>query len=162
MLYLLFHLDADRYAFPARDVKEVLPLVSTKALPGAPAGIVGAVNFRGMAVPVLDLAQLALGRPSARRVSTRLLIVNYPHPDGRHCLLGVTVERATEMISRDPAEFRPVGVATAGARYLGPVIQDAGGMIQRIEIAELLTAELREALFPEAVAGAPVPAGKTP
>lgn len=162
MLYLLFHLDADRYAFPAKDVKEVLPLVSTKALPGAPAGIVGVVNFRGVAVPVLDLALLALGRPSARRVSTRLLVVDYPHPDGRERLLGVTVERATEMIAREPAEFRPIGVATAGARYLGPVIQDAGGMIQRIETAELLTPALRAALFPETGAGVAAPAGATP
>ena len=29
MLFLLFQLDADRYALPARDVQEVLPLVST-------------------------------------------------------------------------------------------------------------------------------------
>jgi chemotaxis-related protein WspB len=149
MLFIVFHLDADRYAFPARDVKEVLPLVSTKALPGAPPGIVGLVNFRGAAVPVLDLCQLALGRPSAWRVSTRLLIVSYPQPGGGERLLGVMVERATETASFPPEAFRPVGVAINGARYLGPVAQDARGLIQRVEVAALLSDDVRAALDQE-------------
>jgi chemotaxis-related protein WspB len=149
MLFIVFHLDADRYALPARDVKEVLPLIATKALPGAPAGVVGLANYRGLAVPVVDVAWLALGRPAARRVSTRLLIARYPHPDGRECLLGLIVERATETMTREATDFQPAGVATAGSRYLGPIAHDALGMIQRIEIAGLLTAELRAALFAE-------------
>jgi chemotaxis-related protein WspB len=154
MLFLLFHLDADRYALPARDVKEVLPLVSTKVLPGAPAGVVGLANYRGVAVPVIDLARLALGRSSARRVSTRMLIANYPHPDGRERLLGLIVERATEMTARNPADFQPPGVATPGARYLGPIAQDALGMIQRIDLAALLTPELRASMYPESESAA--------
>jgi len=149
MLFLLFQLDADRYALPARDVQEVLPLVATKALPGAPAGIVGLANYRGQAVPVLDLAIPTLGRPSARRVSTRLLIVNLPGPAGREQLLGVMVEHATEMIAKTPADFRPLSVATVGARYLGPIAQDPRGMIQQVDVAALLTPELRAALYPE-------------
>jgi chemotaxis-related protein WspB len=149
MLFLLFQLDADRYALPARDVREVLPLVATKALPGAPVGIVGLANYRGQAVPVLDLAIPTLGRPSARRVSTRLLIVNLPGNDGRERLLGLLVEHATEMIAKEPGDFRPLPVATAAARYLGPIAHDPRGMIQRVEVAALLTAELRAALYPE-------------
>lgn len=158
MLFLLFHLDADRYALPARDVKEVLPLVSTKALPGAPAGIVGLANYRGVAVPVIDLAWLALGRVSARRVSTRLLISNYPHADGTERLVGLIVERATEMVARDPADFRPSGVATTAARYFGPIAHDPTGIIQRIDIAALLTPELRAALYPESGSAEAAPA----
>ena len=158
MLFLLFQLDADRYALPARDVTEVLPLLSMKTLPGAPRGVVGLVNYRGLAVPAVDLVLLALGRPSARRVSTRMLIVKYPHPDGRERLLGVIVERATEMIAKEPGDFRPIGITTAAARYLGPVAHDPRGMIQRVEVAALLTDELRAALFPENQAGVPAAA----
>ena len=157
MLFLLFQLDADRYALPARDVKEVLPLVTTRVLPGAPAGISGVVNYRGLAVPVLDLALLALGRQSARRVSTRMLIVDFPSADGRERLLAVVVENATEMLAMDPADFRPLGIATAGARYLGPVAHDPRGMIQRVDFGALLTAELRAALD-AAVETSPPPA----
>ncbi len=147
MLFLLFQLDEDRYALPARDVTEVLPLVMTKALPGAPVGIIGLANYRGVAVPVLDLALLAVGRPSARRVSTRLLIVNYPFSGGRERLLGVVVEHATEMIAKEPDDFKPTGVTTSAARYLGPVAQDPRGLIQRVDLTALLTPELQAALY---------------
>ena len=162
MLFLLFQLDTDRYALPARDVTEVLPLVAMKHLPGAPPGVVGLVNYRGQTVPAIDLALLALGRPSAQRVSTRMLILNYPHPNGRARLLGVIVERATEMIAKDPADFRPIGITTSAARYLGPVAHDPRGMLQRIDVAALLTAELQAALFPEDAAPVPGPEAVAP
>lgn len=143
MLYLLFQLDADRFALAARDVHEVLPLVATRALPGAPPGFVGLINYRGQAVPILDLALVALGRPSVRRVSTRLLIVDHPAASGPGELLGLVVERATGMVAKEPREFRPAGTGTAGARYLGPVAQDPDGMIQQINVAGLLPAGRR-------------------
>jgi chemotaxis-related protein WspB len=59
------------------------------------------------------------------------------------------VERATETVSFPPEAFRPAGVAVNGARYLGPVARDARGLIQRIEVAALLTNEMRAALFSE-------------
>lgn len=162
MLFLLFQLDADRYALPARDVTEVLPIVSTKVLPGAPQGIIGLVNYRGVAVPVLDLALLALGRPSARRVSTRLLIVNYPFVGVGERLLGVVVEHATEMIAKAPDDFKPTGVTTSSARYLGPVAQDPRGLIQRVDVASLLTPELQAALYAGNEHGVTTPARLAP
>ncbi len=136
MLYLLFQLDSARFALPAREVHEVLPLVSTRALPGAPAGVVGLINYRGEAVPVLDVALVVLGRPSARRVSTRLLVVGHPAAPGQR--LALVAERATGLVAKNPGEFRPAGVPLTGARYLGPVAQDADGMIQQVDVAGLL------------------------
>ncbi len=148
MLFLLFQLGSDRYALPAGEVAEVLPLVALKGLPGAPTGVAGLIDYRGTAVPVVDLCALALGRPAAHRVSTRVLMVKYPHARGDVRLLGVIAERATETIARAPADFQPTGVASEKTRYLGPVAHDARGLIQRVEIGALLTAELRAALFP--------------
>ena len=149
MLFILFQLGSDRYALPAREVVEVLPLVSVKVLPGAPAGGAGLMNYRGAPVPVIDLTTLAFGRPAACRVSTRLLIVRYPHPRGGERLLGIVAERATETITKDPSEFQPTGVATHITRYLGPVAHDPRGLIQRVDVHALLADELRTALFPD-------------
>lgn len=150
MLFILFQLGADRYALPARDVAEVLPLVTLKEIPGAPRGVAGVMDYRGAPLPVLDLSALALGRPAARRVSTRLLVVHYAARDGASHLLGLLAERATEMLNRAPEAFQPAGVQGAETRYLGPVVSDARGLIQRVEIGELLNDELRAALFPPA------------
>ena len=145
MLFLLFHLGADRYALPARDVVEVLPLVALKAVPAAPRGVAGLLNYHGEPVPVLDLSLLAVGRPAAARVSTRLLLTRLAGaaPEQRVALL---VERATEAAAIDPGAFLPAGVASPGARYLGPVANDGRGFIQRIELEALLDADLRAAL----------------
>ena len=147
MLFILFQLGSDRYALPARDVAEVLPLISVKVLPGAPVGVAGLVDYLGTAVPAIDLTALAFGRPAARRVSTRLLMVKYPHPRGGERLLGVIAEHATELMAKEPGDFHPMGITTEAARYLGPIVHDARGMIQRVEVAGLLTDELRAVLF---------------
>jgi chemotaxis-related protein WspB len=149
MLYLLVQLGPDRYALPARDIVEVLPLVALKALPGAPRGLAGLLDYRGAAVPVVDLSTLALGAPAVPRVSTRLLLVRYTPPRGGERLLGLIAERATETMRRAPEDFRPTDVANGGARYLGPVVNDARGLIQRVEIASLLEDEVSAVLFPE-------------
>ena len=155
MLFILFQLGSDRYALPARDVAEVLPLISVKAFPGAPAGVAGLVDYRGTAVPVIDLSLLALGRPAARRVSTRLLMVRYPLPRGGERLLGVIAERATEMIAKEPADFHPTGVTGETTRFLGSIAHDPRGMIQRVDVPALLTDRLRAALFAESDGGLP-------
>jgi len=155
MLFVLLQIGSDRYALPACDVVEVLPMMTLKSLPGAPAGVAGLVDYRGAAVPVIDLSALALGRPAARRVSTRLLMVKYPHPVVGERRLGVIAERATEMITRAPDDFRPTNVSSKATRYLGPVTHDARGLIQRVDVQALLTDELCAALFPEDVQSVP-------
>lgn len=152
MLFLLFELGQDRYALQATRIAEVLPLVRIKQIPQAPAGVAGMFSYRGAPVPVLDLAELALGRPAHRRLSTRILLVHYGTDAGAQ-LLGLIVERATEMLRREPAEFRDPGLVSEGTPYLGPVTSDARGLVQRIEIEQLLPPALQALLFRPAEPG---------
>ena len=48
---------------------------------------------------------------------------------------------------RDPADFTVSGVINDGARYLGPVATDPDGLVQRIEVPQLLSAAVRDVLF---------------
>ena len=147
MLFILFQLGRDRYALDAALVAEVLPLVQVKKIPHAPAGVAGVFTYRGTPVPVLDLSQLALGRPARSRLSTRVLLINYPDTAGAKRLLGLMAENATETLRREAADFVVSGVQADGAPYLGPVVTDARGLIQWIEVDKLLPAPVREALF---------------
>ena len=147
MLFLLFQLGRDRYALDVAQVAEVIPLVQLKALPQAPRGVAGLCNYRGKAVPVIDLSALALDRPARARLSTRLILVRYAAPGGGDELLGLLAEQVTDTIRREPAEFTPAGVDSPEARYLGPVTRDRAGLVQRIEPAQLLTPEVRAVLF---------------
>ncbi len=147
MLYLLFELGADRYALDARAVAEVLPLVTIKHIPQAPPAVAGIFNYRGAPVPVVDVSQLALGRPAERRLSTRILLVNHEDDDGQPRLLGLIVERVTQTVRRDESDFVPAGVSSAAAPYLGPVATDPRGLVQRVNAAALLPQEVRAVLF---------------
>lgn len=147
MLFILFQLGRDHYALDAAQVAEVLPLVQVKKIPRAPAGVAGVFNYRGAPVPVLDLSEIALGRPAHSRLSTRLLLVHYPGSNGTKRLLGLIAEKATETLRREPADFLASGVRSDGAPYLGPVVNDARGIIQWIEVNKLLPEAVRELLF---------------
>ena len=149
MLFLIFELGNDRYALDVRQIAEVLPLVSFKQVPRAPQAMNGLFNYRGAPVPVIDLTQLTLGRPSARRLSTRLVLVHYPDHTGQTHLLGLVAERATQTARHEASDFVASGVTNTGAPYLGPVVTDARGLLQWIDVRTLLPPSFRDMLFKE-------------
>ena len=149
MLFLLFELGNDRYALDVRQIAEVLPLVGVKQIPRAPQAMNGLFNYRGAPVPVIDLTQLTLGRPSARRLSTRLVLVHYPDDTGQTHLLGLIAERATQTARHEASDFVASGVTNTGAPYLGPVVTDARGLLQWIDVRTLLPPSFRDMLFKE-------------
>jgi chemotaxis-related protein WspB len=151
MLFLLFQLDQDRYAIPVREIVEVLPLLHIKKILQAPPGVAGIFNYRGTPVPVIDVSEMATGKPVAARLSTRIILVNYDGEGGLKHVVGLLAERATQMIRRDPKEFFNPGVSVQAAPYLGPVTNDGQGLIQRIELVRLLSDAVRNLLFPQAL-----------
>ena len=148
MLFLLFRLGKDRYAIEASRVAEVLPMLEVKRIPQAPPAVRGAFDFRGTPVPLLDLTQLALGRDAPEQLSTRIVLVHYPDESGRTRLLGLLAEHVTETLRRDPGEFRDAGVEVPDAPWLGKVASDVGGLVQWVQVEQLLPPELRALLFP--------------
>jgi chemotaxis-related protein WspB len=151
MLMLVFRLGADRYALDATEIVEVLPRVPLKSVPGAPAWVAGLFSYHGLTVPVIDLASLALDRPSADHVSTRLILVHYAAepqaPSMRPHVLGVLAEHANRTLRRDPADFHASGIDSPAAPYLGPVATDSDGLLQWIRVPDLLPPEARALLF---------------
>jgi chemotaxis-related protein WspB len=156
MLFLLFDLDGDRYALNAAEIVEVLALMPTKAIPGAPVWVAGVVERQGEPVPVIDLPQLALGRAARQLRSTRLVVVRYGTADAVHDgsgapehRLGLIVERATQTRRIEREQFVGSGVATPHARWLGPVAHDAAGLIQWVEVQQMLDDNVKAILFPQ-------------
>jgi len=152
MLFLVFQLGHERYALEASRIVEVLPLVSLKRLPQAPPGVAGVFNYRGLPVPAIDLSELTIGQSAQERLSTRIIIVNYPDAVGRKHLLGLIAEYATELLRKEPKEFSDPGVRIGGAPYLGPVLMDADGRtIQWLLEQRLLSEPVEKGLFSDAL-----------
>lgn len=151
MVYLLFEIGADRYALEAAAIAAIEPVVRLKRIPQATAGVAGVFNYHGQPVPVVDLSAMALGSPSLQeKFSTRLVVVNYPSPDDSTRRLALLAEKATETARYKESDFQDPGVTADGAPYLGPVIRDARGLVQRVEIARLLAPEVKNALWRQA------------
>ena len=147
MLFLLFQLGPDRYALEASRVVEVVPLLELKRLPQAPPGVAGIFNYRGQPVLAVDLCSLTVGQPATERLSTRIIIVNFPDGRGAERLVGLIAEHATEMLRKNPEDFVDSGVRVATASYLGPILLDPRGPIQWVHAQRLLAQPLQDMLF---------------
>jgi chemotaxis-related protein WspB len=148
--------------------------------------VAGVAERHGAPLPVLDVAQLALGRPARQRLSTRLVIVRYESAAAALCegdpregdprdsdprdgqprsgdsregarrdgagahMLGLIVESATQTRRIERAQFAGTGIATPHARWLGPVADDAGTLVQWVQVQQMLNDDVKALLFPQA------------
>ncbi|REG60506.1 chemotaxis-related protein WspB [Paraburkholderia sp. BL6669N2] len=152
MLFILFTLDSERYVIDATQVERLMPLTPQsppKTIPGAPSWVAGVLDHEGAPLPLIDLPALALGRPAAQLMSTRVVLVRYPHA-GTTRLLALLLEGATRTIRLDVTAFHDAGLDMPHARYLGPVASEAGGLVQWIRVEHLLPDDIKALLFPEA------------
>jgi len=145
MLFLKFRIGSEGYVLDTAQIAEILPLLEITHVPQAPAGVAGLINYRGKPVPVIDLSELTLGRPARPHISTRLILVRH----GEH-LLGLIAEHATEMTRREAGSFADSGLASDTAPYLGPVTEDGGRLVRRIEVQKLLPPDVSKVLFRQA------------
>lgn len=153
-LHLIIRLGNDRFAIDTQVVVEVIPLVRLRALLGAPAGSAGVMIFRGDAIPVVDLSVIAMGVATPTRLMSRIVIVRYEHeaaPDAPR-LLGLLVPEVLEVTHLDSSSFETIALNTDGAPCLGPMLVTPDGVVQRVQVPALLSAELRSALFPRLAA----------
>lgn len=148
MRCLAFQLGEQRYALALTAIVEVLPLLTMRALAQAPDYISGLVNYRGQTVPVLDLCQLALGRASEVRMSTRLLLVRLEAGATTDRLLGLMVERAVDTLDLAPDSVHPSPVDIRETPYLKGLAVQGTELVQLVDVSQLLPDEIARLLYP--------------
>lgn len=147
MLLLLFQINKDRYGLETTRVREVIPLVDFQPIHHAPAYVAGFFNYHGTVVPVIDVTALLTGQPAPRRISTRLILVDYPAAGGVVRLLGLVAERVVETVTYAETDPQASGIVLEEAPYLGDVLLHREGMIQKIGLEKLLPPAVQEILF---------------
>lgn len=145
MKLLVFHIGDDRYGLRLAVVRRVLPLMELKGLPLAPPAVAGLMNLHGASVPVIDLSAISGLPPARAHFDTRIVLVDYTAPDGAVHALGLLAERVTGMQNIDAATLTIPGVQAAP--FLGAVAGDEQGMVQLVELDQLLPESLRALLF---------------
>jgi len=151
MLMLLFYVGNDLYALDSSQVVEIIPKVLLRKVYQVPEYIAGLFNYRGAIVPVIDLCQLIQKQPSRPFLSTRIIMVNYLEPNGVNCWLGLIAQRVTETLNKPDVISVDTVPLLDEAPYLGEMIMDEKGLIQRIRLEYLLLDSQRKLLLTQEV-----------
>jgi len=134
MLHVLCRIGRDVYAISSEAVERILPYAALKHLPGAEHGLCGLLNFQGRSVPVVDLCRLLAGAPAREVLSTRILLC--PLEGSPSGMLGLLVEGVSKAVQLEEKDFQPAGAEAAAC--LDGVVPSADGLIQKIEVPQIL------------------------
>jgi len=145
MKALVFSIGTDRYGLPLRAILRVLPVVGLKQIPLAPGFVAGLMDLHGEPVPVIDLSRLAGVNPEQVWFDTRIILVDYRADDGSMRPLGLLAEHVIGIEAIDEAALADSGVTAAP--FLGQVGASAAGMLQLVELDQLLAPDVRALLF---------------
>ena len=92
------------YAVPIQHVREIIRPLPMQVLPHASETVIGVIDHRGDVVPIVDLRLRFRAKSTTALPShTRWVIANW---QGR--LIGLAVDRVTEVFTLNEAEARPV------------------------------------------------------
>jgi len=148
-LYGGFRLGGLQLALPIAALREVVPCHGLSPLPSAAAAVAGAIDLRGVLVPVLDLRglighdQAASGAaPGAPRATCPNVVV-MAHGGLRLGLLADDVTGVFEGSRIEPMHIQaPAGAGTAGAMLAGSVRRaDTGELLSMLSPRALATLE---------------------
>jgi len=147
MDFVIVELECQRYGFRAGAVREVVRAVTITTLPNAPAVLDGIINVRGALVAVLDLRRRF--DLSARPLDPSEYFVLARAGDRD---VALRVDRATELISVDPADIDHGEPILCRSRYVAGVAKLADGLVLIHDLETFLSAA-EAAAVDQALAG---------
>ncbi len=145
---LLFTLEAQRYALPLEDVRELVRAVRLTPLPRAPAVVEGLLDLRGELLPVLDVRRRF--RLPARRLSPSDHLIVAQAGARRFAL---RVDRAEGLLALEPGQFDSSPRELPGVGYVAGALKLPDGLVLHHDLRTFLSQaealELEEALAKE-------------
>jgi purine-binding chemotaxis protein CheW len=98
--FVTLGIDRETFALPVEIVREILDMCEISRLPNAPDQLLGMIDVRGTAVPVIDLrTKFGLERIDATP-NTRILVLEFS-ANGRASLIGLVADRVFEVTALD-------------------------------------------------------------
>jgi chemotaxis-related protein WspB len=147
MLLLIFTIGDQKYGIDTKDVIEISPIVEVNKIPNSESYIFGLINYRGEVVPVIDLSEVLLKTPTRFVFSSRIILLNYKKNLSTTKILGLLAPNVTETILVDKISLKNPGVDVKNAEYLGDVLIHNKDIVQKIEVNDILSDEIKELLF---------------
>jgi purine-binding chemotaxis protein CheW len=103
--FLTFKLADEEYGVGILMVQEIRGWSAVTAIPHAPPWVLGVMDLRGVAVPVIDLRRRFELGPATFGPSTVVIVIRVPN-DGQERTVGLVVDAVSEVYDIDAATFR--------------------------------------------------------
>ena len=146
MLFMQFKVNDNRYLLDVKDIVEIIPFANLKRILKAPAYVAGLLNYRGDAVPVIDVCYLMSDKACEVKLSSRIAMVNYKDDNHSVCI-GLLIEHLTETVRYNEDDFSDPGITLEESPYLGKVVIDDNHIIQLVNIRKIVPKEAHDMLF---------------
>ncbi|MGA1794472.1 MAG: chemotaxis protein CheW [bacterium] len=137
--FVTFFLDAEEYALPVSQVREIKRVGEITRVPNAPQHIRGVMNLRGRIVPVLELKKrLQLGE-AAIDMDSRIVVVEQGNR-----VLGLMVDRVSQVmnIAAEQIDNAPEEVVQVNENYLKGVGKLDERMIILLDLEQITGKEV--------------------
>ncbi|MET0286867.1 MAG: chemotaxis protein CheW [Polyangiales bacterium] len=138
IVVLVFEIEEHRYGIDTESVHEIVRAVSPTRLPKAPDVVMGLVNVRGEAVPLIDL-RLRFGLPTRALGLHEVFVIVSAR--GRRCALRADAVRELERVPRESVSPPPPrSQYAAGTTALADgllVICDLDAFLEEAELLRL-------------------------
>ncbi|MCF8239944.1 MAG: chemotaxis protein CheW [Melioribacteraceae bacterium] len=148
MQLLLFELEKHFFALDSKEVIEIIPLLKLTSIPKAPGYVKGVFNYRGTAVPVIDLSSLIENTDTPNILSSRIILVNYKFKNDKK-ILGIISRRVVEILKVDDNLIDEVQLNNEESKFLSKVIKFEKRMVHIVEVTNLLNENVKNLLFSE-------------
>lgn len=138
--YVTLCLGAEVFAAPVSLVREILDYRESFRIPEGPNYLLGLIDVRGRATPVIDLRLKLRLPPVPPSPTTRIMVLDVPLED-RILSLGLVADRVLEVatFSQSQIEAAPdVGVPWA-SDYIAGVVRREDGFVVLFDLPHLLT-----------------------
>jgi purine-binding chemotaxis protein CheW len=102
--YLTFSLAGEEYGIGILKVKEIIGMITIRAIPQTPPHVKGVINLRGKVIPVIDL-RLKFGMPSMDYTERTCIIVIEVSQELGYILIGILVDSVSEVLNIKRADI---------------------------------------------------------
>ena len=140
---VVFALGSETFAIPVTMVREILEHRPASRVTEGPAWLLGLLDVRGVAVPMIDL-HVRLGFAAVEpTVSTCVLVIEVVQDDDRPATLGLVVDRVMDVVSfamSEIGETPEIGVRWR-VDYLTGFVRRDDGFVALLDPARLFASE---------------------
>ncbi|MFA5982898.1 MAG: chemotaxis protein CheW [Methylococcaceae bacterium] len=144
---LTFQLAEEAYGLEILKVQEIRGWESVRVLPNTPGFIKGALNLRGVIVPIIDLRE-RFGMQTVEYSPSTVVIVLYIN-DGKHArVMGIVADSVSDVldIKTDDIKSPPKLGTNIDTRYMRGIYVHKNNMVMLLDVDKLLKLDEFEAI----------------